>query len=462
MTGTKIMHVARAGAADRRLASEYADGTFEEIHYDGTRIDFTRDRQKREQRFAYDDGGRLSEVKNASGVVLDHIDYENGHVIRLKTPDASTEFSDFDIDNHPQQITQHRLDANGNEIDTYTITHSWNAAGELMRTNMPSYQGMNAGARWATRLEFTHDANGNVETILRNGSPLMDAKFRSAGRPVTRNLTLPSGVTLGRAYDYDDASGSVGRLSGMRVTVNGTVVAGSSLLFEGLQRKREQLLGVSDGARFTTWTYDDRGRVTGSVVATIDPSAVPLLGIPGASIVKLTDADFRTDLDRTIEKSNDTPSTITTESPRKGHKVATITHGASTESILYQGSGGEEVSVRTDDGRYHYDFDEKEHLRAITERLIPNGTQSRLIRVRYAYDAFGRIVGRRVEVAPVTIGRPPLESEWTLARRRILFMIRESCRFQEVGSCACDILGPLNRQRQRERETRPLTNDARA
>jgi RHS repeat-associated protein len=399
----------------RPVLREYYDGTFQEIHYDGTRIDFTRDRQKREQRFAYDDGGRLSEVKNASGVVLDHIDYENGHVIRWKTPDASTEFSDFDVDNHPQQITQHRLDANGNEIDTYTITHSWNGAGELMRTDMPSYQGMNAGARWATRLEFTHDANGNVETILRNGSPLMDAKFRSAGRPVTRNLTLPNGATLGRAYDYDDATGSVGRLSGMRVTVNGTIVTGSSILFEGLQRRSEQLLGVSDGARFTTWTYDDRGRVTGSVVATVDPQAVPFIGIPGASIVKLTDADFRTDLDRTVAGSNDTPSTITTESPRKGHKIGTITHGPNTESILYQGSGGEEVSVRSDDGRYHYDFDEKEHLRAITERLIPNGTQSRLLRVRYAHDAFGRIVGRRVEVSPVTSGRPPLESEWTLA-----------------------------------------------
>jgi YD repeat-containing protein len=404
----------------RPVKREYFDGTFEEIHYDRTRVDFTRDRQKREQHFAYDDGGRLSEVKNASGVVLDHIDYENGRVIRWKTPDASTEFSDFDVDNHPQQITQHRLDANGNEIDTYTITHSWNAAGELMRTDLPSYQGMNAGTRWVNRLEYTHDANGNVESILRNGAAFMNAQFRSAARPIHRDLTLANGVTLGRAYDYDDAAGSVGRLSGMRVTVNGTVVAGSSLLFEGLQRKREQLLGVSDGARFTTWSYDDRGRVTGSVVATVDPSAVPLLGIPGASIVKLTDADFRTDLDRTIAKTTDTPSTITTESPRKGHKVGTITHGANTESILYQGSGGEEVSVRTDDGRYHYDFDEKEHLRSITERLIPNGTQSRLIRVRYFYDAFDRIVGRRVEVAPVTPGRPPLESDWTLAPSNVV------------------------------------------
>jgi YD repeat-containing protein len=122
---------------------------------------------------------------------------------------------------------------------------------------------------------------------------------------IHRDLTLPSGATLGRAYEYDDATGSVGRLSGMHVTMNGTEVAGSSLLFEGLQRKSEQLLGVSGGSRFTTWSYDERGRVSGSVVATIDPAAVPLLGIPGASIVKLTDADFRTDLDRTVARPTD-------------------------------------------------------------------------------------------------------------------------------------------------------------
>jgi hypothetical protein len=115
----------------RPVHREYPDGTFEEIHYDGARVDWTRDRQNREQHFAYDDSGRLYEVTNAARVVLDHIDFENGRVIRWKTSDASIEFSDFDADNHPQQITQHRLDANGNEIDTYTITHSWNAPADF-------------------------------------------------------------------------------------------------------------------------------------------------------------------------------------------------------------------------------------------------------------------------------------------------------------------------------------------
>ena len=34
----------------RPVVREYADNTFEEIHYDGARVDFTRDRQKREPR----------------------------------------------------------------------------------------------------------------------------------------------------------------------------------------------------------------------------------------------------------------------------------------------------------------------------------------------------------------------------------------------------------------------------
>ena len=346
--------------------------------------------------------------------MLDHIEYENGRVVRWKTPDADITFSDFDADNHPQQITQHRLAAGGTEIDTYTITHSWNAAGELTHTGMPSYQGMSAGGRWATSIDYKYDANGNVRTILRNNAQLLDASFRSAGRPITRNLTLPNGATLGRAYDYDDQTGSVGRLSGMRVTVGSTLVAGSSITFEGLQRKSEQLLGLAGGQRYMTFDYDDRGRVTGSLAATLDPNAIPQLGMPGASIVKMNDADFRSELDRTVAQKNDPPSTITTPTAR-GHKVATIIKGSTSETLLYRGADETDVSVRTDDAKYHYDFDEKEHLRSITEQLIANGTQSRLIRVRYAFNGFGRIVGRRVEMAPVSNGYAPTENAWTLA-----------------------------------------------
>ncbi|MEA2163770.1 MAG: hypothetical protein QOK37_1897 [Thermoanaerobaculia bacterium] len=398
----------------RAVHREYADRTFEDIHYVGARVDSTRDRQGREQHFDYDEGGRLFRVLNASGVELDRITYENGRVKSWKTPDALIEFSDFDLDNHPQQITQHRFDGNGIEIDVYTIGHQWTAAGELRRTDMPSYQGMSAGARWASRIEYTHDAAGNVDTILRNSAPLMNAQFRSAGRPKSRNVTLANGSILSRAYDYDDANGT-GRMSGMHVSVGNALLAGSALTFEGFQRKSEQLLGISGGTRFTTWDYDDRGRVDGSVVATVDPNAVPLLGIPGATKVRLTDADFRNAIDRSVIRPSDKPSTITAEGTQGGHKVATITRGANSDSILYKGSNGEEVSVRTDDARYHYDFDEKEHLRSITERLIANGTQSRLIRVRYAYDGFGRIVGRRVETAPVSNNQPPLDNAWTLA-----------------------------------------------
>jgi hypothetical protein len=193
----------------RPVRRDYADGTFEEIHYDGERTDTVRDRQGRMQKFNYDDAGGLFEV-TSSGVVLDHLDFENGRVVRWKTPDASTEFSDFDADNHPQQITQHRLDANGNEIDSYTIAHSWNAAGELIHTGMPSYQGMPGGGRWTSSLDYHYDANGNVMTILRNGSALLDATYRGAGRPLTRDVTLPNGAKLARAYDYDDQSNGVG------------------------------------------------------------------------------------------------------------------------------------------------------------------------------------------------------------------------------------------------------------
>ncbi len=127
----------------------------------------------------------------------------------------------------------------------------------------------------------------------------------------------------------------------------------------------------------------------------------------------MTEADFRSALDRSVIRPGDPPPTITGESAA-GHKVASITRGAVTETVRYQDASGE-VSVRTDDARYHYDFDEKEHLRAITEKLFANGTQSRLLRVRYGYDGFGRIVSRRVETAPVSNNQPPAERDWVLA-----------------------------------------------
>jgi hypothetical protein len=202
----------------------------------------------------------------------------------------------------------------------------------------------------------------------RQAPPLpSDADWSEVGiddpRILWKSEPLPNGAILGRAYDY--ATTSVGRLSGMRVTVGSTLFAGSQVKFEGSQRKSEQLLGISGGQRFDTFGYDDQGRVTGKVTAGIDPNAIPQLGIPGASTVTLSDADFRSELNRTVPAS-----TITGQSA-KGHKVATVTEGTATETLLYKGADGLEVSVRTDDARYHYDFDEKEHLRAITERLIP-------------------------------------------------------------------------------------------
>jgi hypothetical protein len=55
-----------------------------------------------------------------------------------------------------------------------------------------------------------HDANRNIRNILRYNVPLLSATFRGAGRPLTRNITLPNGSTLGRAYDYDDQTGNFG------------------------------------------------------------------------------------------------------------------------------------------------------------------------------------------------------------------------------------------------------------
>jgi YD repeat-containing protein len=289
--------------------------------------------QPRASQTVYDSAGRVVSSTFGEGASA-----SNARGIRALSASISREFSKVEND---YGTANTELPVTTTSTEDATHSQTWTLDHDTL--GQTTHAGING-----KRFDFDHhfDESGNVtssKTPARRGETTYDYDARSfntaehlpgpppatnayapdasgvlkkytdpTGEPtivtndgIHRDLTLPSGATLGRAYDYDDATGSVGRLSGMHVTMNGTEVAGSSLLFEGLQRKSEQLLGVSGGSRFTTWSYDERGRVSGSVVATIDPATVPLLGIPGASIVKLTDADFRTDLDRTVARATD-------------------------------------------------------------------------------------------------------------------------------------------------------------
>jgi hypothetical protein len=123
------------------------------------------------------------------------------------------------------------------------------------------------------------------------------ATFRNAGRPTTRSVTtsctgLPQPCTpaaIVRNYAYDATSG---QLNEMQVVANGTTVAGTHVHYQStLQAHDLQLLGVSSGTRWNHIGYDDRGRLTGSVFGTTNPTPNPAGAQPGATAVALTSAD---------------------------------------------------------------------------------------------------------------------------------------------------------------------------
>src|SRR4051794_40627527 len=96
----------------------------------------------------------------------------------------------------------------------------------------------------------------------------------------------------------------------MRVSVGNTLFAGSAVTFEGLQRKREQLLSLYGSQRYNHFGYDGQGRVNGSIAMTLDPSAIPQLGIPRS--VDGGTGRRRLPLDpQSHVRNNDPPSTLT-------------------------------------------------------------------------------------------------------------------------------------------------------
>jgi hypothetical protein len=89
-----------------------ADGTTQEIHYQGARVLAVKDRQERWQSFFYENG-HLTEIWAAanpkSGNQLDKIDYDGaGRVIHWTTPDAKIDYDNFTLDGLPRHTRQTR------------------------------------------------------------------------------------------------------------------------------------------------------------------------------------------------------------------------------------------------------------------------------------------------------------------------------------------------------------------
>jgi RHS repeat-associated protein len=391
------------GRPTRRL---YKDGTDETITWEGRRVNSIKDRENRVQSFSYNTKGQISEIRSGLGGLLDKIEYDDaGRVTRWTNDDSILEFSDFDFAGHPRKTSQSRL-LSGAVIDKYTQEHAWDVHGDRTSWTMPTYAGFKSSNPWTVSLTQNHDAAGNVSQIDRiltaatTASPLLVAEYRNVGRPTRRTVTTPTGTTMVRDYSYD---GSNGLMTRMAVAANGKVVAGSEVEFDGMQRKRARLLGLSAGARADEWMYDDRSRLQWSSLARDDGST------PQNEVI--TAGDFRSGLLRPFTTPVDPPTITFDEDPAGGHKISIMQRGLLTEDFTF--NGGE----RSSDGRFTYEYDAKGRLTTVTQKVF----SATMRRVKYFYDGRNRLVGRRAEYAVAGV-TPPAPGDWKLEDRTAVLL----------------------------------------
>ncbi|HWW59738.1 MAG TPA: RHS repeat-associated core domain-containing protein, partial [Thermoanaerobaculia bacterium] len=412
-----------ADLVGRPTQVRFPDGTTQEVVYDGARVVAVKDRQNRWQSFVYADG-HVSEVWDGqlagSGRQLDRIEYdEAGRVKAWTNRDSRIEYGNFTFDGLPQTTKQTRYrDRKGlsatllpaDILDSFTQQHVYNNLGERTAYSMPA-----TAAGWIASVTTAYDPMGNAKLITA-GDTVIAGEYRNAGRPSTRTITLPSGKKIMRKYGYQS---DTGQLNEMRVTIDDLEIAGSRVEYDGLQIADAQLFGISANQRHTRYSYDARSRVAGSITAT-SADAQPELSVPGAAKEKLDPADFREKQERSAQldpvvksllaargvstETIDPPSARATA--QTGHKLATWTRGTATTNFTYDGS------LRSDDDRFHYEYDEKQRLVAVTEKPKTAGTLRRVI---YAYDGNNRRIGRTAQTAQLTsLGTPVDDRNWQL------------------------------------------------
>ena len=372
----------------------YKDGTREQIVWEGQRVKSITDRQGRTQTFQYNLKGQIETITGPGDVVLDRIAYDAaGRISRWTNDDSIIEYSNYDFEGHPRVTTQSRY-RNGVLVDQYTQEHTWNVHGERSSWTMPAYTGFASVQPWTRSITQDHDAMGNVIRMQRTlagpseASTFFEADYRNAGRPDRRTITTPAGKQIVRTYGYQEGTGL---LNQMAVSANGVTLAGSSVVFDGVQKSRATLLGVSGGARLNQWQYDGRSRLQRSVLARDRESAL--------QTEELSVADFRNAFTRTATTPVDPPSVVFRESPTGGHKIDKVERGMVVEQFTF--TGGE----RTADGRFTYQYDVKGRLIVVTEKAAAPPIR----RLLYSYDGNDRMIGRRAEYANV---QNPAPGDW--------------------------------------------------
>ncbi|HXH95194.1 MAG TPA: RHS repeat-associated core domain-containing protein, partial [Thermoanaerobaculia bacterium] len=424
----------------RPLLRKYPDNTTEHFEWEGPRISTYTNRQGQKVTYNYyPDSGKLFQI--VGSVILDEFHYDAaGRISVMKTPDAEIDIDSYDNEGHPLHVKEMRIvDGVPSPSSTLEQTYTWNAHGERTSWTMPRLGTPQNG--WTDTVFEDHDEAGNVIGISRTqfGSgtsvpaALLGAVFRNAGRPDQRTVTTScagvqvcSGGSILRKYGYNANA----QMNSLTVTSSGGALAGSVANYEanGLQIHDVQILGLAGGAYYNVYGYDDRSRLQGAVLNTPDPNSPPGGSVPGTLGMNYTNpdnpdgpADFLGGVTRVPRLDSATRSGLTqqgvdvdkidppstTATPTSGgHKIAKFGPvGGTPRTFGYAGS------LVSDNGKYVYNWNEKEQLVAVTQK--PTATAFPIRRIRYYYDGRGRVVGRRAQTANVATLSDPLDSlQW--------------------------------------------------
>lgn len=425
-----------------------ADGTFEETRYEaGT--DFVRARRDRAGQwlsFVYDSGGRMTETRRGDDPTIAPLEekrtYDSaGRLIRVADKDTAIEYVDFDLLDRPRTTRAIRYQdgsglATAIELDVHTQHHHWSVfEGERTRWRMP-YAGSTPptpepDTLWRSWIDETYDGAGNVvaqreelSAIAPASGPILTESIaRGAGRLVQRKRG-----SIVTSFGYNDGGGVpitpnvpvvpsvAGPASGMlgrTVTDTGSSNIAGVEITRDVAKRVEEATDLAVGSRKSRWDYDDRGRLTGSILQKLDlgsanePRAASTFGFADFAAQRTITGRLGTTELATLGASApgvQPLSWITT--PGAGHQI--------TEKQNYLGepdpsatpfsmqafvfSGGR----RESDGQWSTGYDARGRLVTMTD-----AAENR--RIDFVYDPNDRIVGR---VAQQFVG-----SAWTLETR---------------------------------------------
>jgi len=413
-----------------------ADGTFEETRYEpgSNFVRARRDRAGQWLSFEYDSGGRVTEIHRgedpAAAPLEEKRTYDNaGRLARVADADSAIEYADYDLLGRPGTTRTIRYkDGSGLAtaivLDVHTQHHQWSVfEGERKRWRMP-YAGSAAptpepDTPWRSWIDEQYDGAGNLiaqreelnATAPASGPILAESVARGEGRLAQR--TRGSVVT---SFGYNDGPGVpstpsvpvmpsvAGPASGMlgRTLTNTGAwqLAGVEIARDGAKRVNEAT-DLALGARKSRWSYDDRGRLTGSVLQRLDVGSA---NEPGAN-TSFGEADFAAE--RTITgRLSSTELGILGASASAVQPLSWITTAAGAHQIAekknYVGVPAPSAtphsvqtfvfngSRRESDGRWTTSYDARGRLASMT-----NADEGR--RIVFVYDPNDRIVGRIAE-----------------------------------------------------------------